>query len=133
MAVESAGANATAGAGCTVGIVERGLEDLRTGGVRVLAGEVRVRAGEARLDGEDLVRPGDAFLVDTEESVLAVEAVLIAALLLPPAELEAVATGIDVFVAVFAGTVSTKSFLVRPRVVRRGLSIFFQVFNVSFT
>ncbi|KNC24680.1 hypothetical protein FF38_13404 [Lucilia cuprina] len=131
--VEARVGGAATAAGCTVGIVERGLEDLRTGEVRVLAGEVRVlagevrvRAGDALLEGEDLVvRPGDALRVDTEESVLVVEALLMAALLLPPTELpvEAVATGIAVFVLVFVGTDSA-SFVGRPRVVRRGLSIF---------
>lgn len=121
----------TTDAGCTVGIVERGLEDLRLGEVRTLDGDVLVRPGEARLEGDDLVRagevrldgddlgrPGEDVLVDIEESVLTVEAVLMAALLLPPT---AMPTGIDVFV----GALVVSSFLLRPLVKRRGLSIFY--------
>ena len=159
----------TTGAGCTVGIVERGLEDLRTGELRIPAGEARlagddlVRPGDARLAGDDLVRPGDArragddlgrpgddlgrpcddlgrpgdnlgrpgeaVFVDNEDSVLAVDAVLIAALLLPPTLVPAVvATGIDVLEE---DLVSGISFLLRPRVKRRGLSISYYCFNLS--
>lgn len=126
-----------------MGIVERGLEDLRTGEVRVRAGDARlegealvVRPGEDLVvrPGEDLVvRPGEALRVETDESVLAVEAVLIAALLLPPTVLAAVATGIAVFAVVFVVTVSTASFFERPRVVRRGLSIISQLFSYFFS